>query len=129
MVRMSEAIRCSSIPIEAEISGPATATEARLVLDTGAAATTLAPEVIERIGYTRDSFKKARVHTAVREENGYWIRVAEFTALALRPLTSRSRCSLLGTRTRRIGRNELPPTPQFRDQARRASYPRRADHP
>jgi hypothetical protein len=36
------------IIVEAEISGPATATQTRLVLDTGAAATTLVPEVIVR---------------------------------------------------------------------------------
>jgi clan AA aspartic protease (TIGR02281 family) len=72
------------IIVRAEISGPATTTAARLVLDTGAAATTLVPEVIERIGYTRrDSFKKAKVHTAVGEENGYWIRVAELTVLGV----------------------------------------------
>jgi predicted aspartyl protease len=45
------------IIVEAEIAGPATATEARLVLDTGAAATTLVPEVIERIGYARLDFE------------------------------------------------------------------------
>jgi len=72
------------IIVEAEIVGPATTTEARLVLDTGAAATTLVPEVVERIGYTRyDGFKKAKVHTAIGEEKGYWIRVAEFTVLGV----------------------------------------------
>jgi predicted aspartyl protease len=72
------------IIVDAEISGPVAATEARLVLDTGAAATTLVPEVIVRIGYTqRDSYKKARVHTAVGEEHGYWIHVAEFTVLGV----------------------------------------------
>ena len=72
------------IIVDAEISGPVAATEARLVLDTGAAATTLVPEVIVRIGYTqRDSYKKARVHTAVGEEHGYWIHVAEFTLLGV----------------------------------------------
>jgi predicted aspartyl protease len=72
------------IIVRAEISGPATRTAARLVLDTGAAATMLVPEVIERIGYTRrDSFKKAKLHTAVGEENGYWIRVAELTVLGV----------------------------------------------
>jgi clan AA aspartic protease (TIGR02281 family) len=72
------------IIVDAEISGPVAATEARLVLDTGAAATTLVPEVIARIGYTqRDSYKKARVHTAVGEEHGYWIHVAKFTVLGV----------------------------------------------
>jgi len=72
------------IIVDAKISGPAATTEARLVLDTGAAATTLVPELIQRIGYTqRDSFRKAKVHTAVSEEQGYWIRVAEFTVLGV----------------------------------------------
>ena len=54
------------IIVDAKISGPAAATKARLVLDTGAAATTLVPELIERIGYNqRDSFQRATVHTAV----------------------------------------------------------------
>lgn len=52
------------------------------MLDTGAAATTLTPRVVEKIGYSRrDSFKKARVHTAIGEEHGYWLRVAEFRVL------------------------------------------------
>jgi clan AA aspartic protease (TIGR02281 family) len=72
------------IIVDARISGPASATKARLVVDTGASATTLVPELIERIGYTQqDSFKKAKVHTAVREEQGYWIRVAELTVLGV----------------------------------------------
>jgi clan AA aspartic protease (TIGR02281 family) len=72
------------IVVEAEISGPSTRTEARLVLDTGAAATTLVPDVIERIGYTRrDGYKKAKVHTAVGEEKGHWLRVAEFSVLGV----------------------------------------------
>jgi len=54
------------------------------VLDTGAAATTLTPQVIEKVGYTRrDGFKKAKVHTAIGEEHGYWLRVAEFTVLGV----------------------------------------------
>lgn len=72
------------IIVDAEVVGPATATRARLVLDTGAAATTLVPEVIEEIGYTRrDGFKKAKVHTAVGEEKGYWLRVAELSVLGV----------------------------------------------
>ena len=58
--------------------------EARLVLDTGAAATTLTPRVIEKIGYTqRDGYKKAKVHTAIGEEHGYWLHVAELTVLGV----------------------------------------------
>ena len=73
------------ILVEAEVVGPTgRTTEARLVLDTGAAATTLTPRVIEKIGYTRgDGFKKAKVHTAIGEEHGYWLRVAELTVLGV----------------------------------------------
>ena len=72
------------IIVDTKISGPAAATKARLVLDTGAAATTLVPELIEWIGYTqRDSFKRAKVHTAVGEKKGFWIRVAELTVLGV----------------------------------------------
>jgi predicted aspartyl protease len=39
------------ILVEAEVVGPARWMEARLVLDTGAAATTLTPQVIEKVGY------------------------------------------------------------------------------
>jgi predicted aspartyl protease len=73
------------ILVEAEVVGPTgRTTEARLVLDTGAAATTLTPRVLEKVGYTRrDGFKRAKVHTAIGEEHGYWIRVAEFTVLGV----------------------------------------------
>lgn len=70
------------ILVEAEVVGPARTWGARLVLDTGAAATTLTPQVVEKIGYSRrDGYKKAKVHTAIGEEHGYWLRVAEFTVL------------------------------------------------
>jgi predicted aspartyl protease len=51
--------------VEAEVIGRAgRTTEARLVVDTGAAATTLTPKLVERIGYSRkDGYKDARVHT------------------------------------------------------------------
>ena len=56
----------------------------RLVLDTDAAVTTLVPDVIKTIGYTeRDGYRKAKVHTAVGEERGYWLRVAELTVLGV----------------------------------------------
>src|ERR1041384_1688854 len=70
------------ILVEAEVVGPARTWSARLVLDTGAAATTLTPQVIEKIGYSRrDGYKKARVHTAIGEEHGYSLHVAEFSVL------------------------------------------------
>ena len=72
------------ILVDAEVAGPAGTVDARLVLDTGAAVTTLVPDMIEKIGYTeRNGYKKAKVHTAVGEEKGYWLRVAKFTALGV----------------------------------------------
>jgi predicted aspartyl protease len=72
------------IIVDAEIRGPARTIEARLVLDTGASATTLIPEVIKTIGYTRrDGYKGASVQSAVGEEQGYWLRVAELTVLGV----------------------------------------------
>jgi clan AA aspartic protease (TIGR02281 family) len=68
--------------VEAEVAGPTRSWRARLVLDTGAAATTLTPQVVAKIGYSRrDGYKKAKVHTAIGEEHGYWLRVAELTVL------------------------------------------------
>jgi predicted aspartyl protease len=72
------------IIVEAEITGPHGSTNRRLVFDTGAEATTLTPEVIEEIGYTpRDGHKLSKVHSALGEEEGYWLRVAEFVALGV----------------------------------------------
>jgi clan AA aspartic protease (TIGR02281 family) len=68
--------------VEAEVVGPTRSWPARLVVDTGAAATTLTPQVVAKIGYSRrDGYKKATVHTAIGEEHGYWLRVAELTVL------------------------------------------------
>lgn len=72
------------ILVDAKIVGPTGDRNARLVVDTGAAATTLIPEVIHKVGYTEvDGYKKATVHTAVGEEEGYWLRVAELNVLGV----------------------------------------------
>jgi hypothetical protein len=116
------------IVVEAEVVGPAgRATEARLVLDTGAAATTLTPRVLEKIGYTRrDGFKRAKVHTAIGEEHGYWIRVAEFTVLGVATPNFALTVFPLGHKGhRRAGGHELPPTLQRRDPPSRSADRRR----
>ena len=72
------------IIVEAEITGPQGSTNRRLVFDTGAEATTLTPEVIDEIGYSpRDGHKLSKVHSAIGEEEGYWLHVAEFIALGV----------------------------------------------
>ena len=73
------------ILVDAEVIGRAgRTTNARLVVDTGAAATTLTPKLVERIGYSRkDGYKDAKVHTAIGEERGYWLHVAQLDVLGI----------------------------------------------
>ena len=66
------------------LRGPRSVSVRNLVLDTGAAATTLLPEVIDDLGYSaRDGKKPSRVHSAIGEEHGYSLYVAEFSALGV----------------------------------------------
>ena len=70
--------------VEAELRGPRSTRPARLVFDTGATATTLIPELIEDLGYSaRDGIRPKRMHTALSQEEGYTLRVAEFSALGV----------------------------------------------
>ncbi len=44
--------------------------------------TTMIPELADSIGYSaRDGFKRTRVHTAIGEEEGYVLRVADLSVL------------------------------------------------
>jgi predicted aspartyl protease len=68
--------------VEAIVTGPRGTVSGRFVLDTGAVLTTVIPEIVDSIGYSaRDGFKRARVHTAIGEEEGYVLRVAELAVL------------------------------------------------
>ena len=70
------------IIVSALVTGPRSTTTGRFVLDTGSTVTTMTHELASLIGYSaRDGFKLTRVHTAVGEETGYALRVAELTAL------------------------------------------------
>jgi hypothetical protein len=70
------------IVVTARVTGPRGSTLGHLVLDTGAAMTTLTPEFAVTIGYTaRSGIRSTRVHTAVSSEEGFLLSVAEFTAL------------------------------------------------
>jgi len=72
------------ILVEVKLRGPRSESVTNLVLDTGAAATTLLPEVIDDLGYSaRDGKKLSRVHSAIGEEHGYSLCVAEFSALGV----------------------------------------------
>jgi len=68
----------------ARVVGPAGSVVTHLLLDTGALVTTLTPEVIQRLGYTRrDGYQAASIRTAVGVEHGYSLRVAKFDALGI----------------------------------------------
>ena len=70
------------IVVEGRIAGPRGSSGGRLVLDTGAAMTTITPELAELLGYSaRDGLRRTRVHTAVGSEEGYVLEVAELVAL------------------------------------------------
>jgi hypothetical protein len=113
------------IIVEAEVVGRAgRSTGARLVLDTGAAATTLTPRVIQAVAYSRrDAYKESTVRAAIGEERGYWIHMAEFTALDVttrgfgsrRPKTMRT-----GTSDPRACSTTI--APRLRCSTARASY-------
>lgn len=70
------------IIVETFVTGPRGRLPGRFVLDTGAVATTMTPELADSIGYSpRDAFKRTRVRTAIGHEEGYVLHVAEFTVL------------------------------------------------
>jgi clan AA aspartic protease (TIGR02281 family) len=70
------------IIVEALVTSPRGTVTGRFVLDTGAAATTMTPELADSIGYgPRDGFRRTKVHTAIGAEEGYVLRVAELTVL------------------------------------------------
>ena len=72
------------IIVDAQISGPASATKGRLVLDTGAAATTLVPELIERIVTPNETASRGpRCTPRWARSKGFWTRVAELTVLGV----------------------------------------------
>ncbi len=70
------------IIIHVVVTGPKRRANGRFVLDTGAAVTTMTPQMAAMIGYgARDSHRRTRVQTALGAESGYLVRVAEFAAL------------------------------------------------
>jgi clan AA aspartic protease (TIGR02281 family) len=70
------------IIVEALVTGPHGTLSGQFVLDTGAAATTMTHELADSLGYgPRDGFRRTKVHTAIGAEEGYVLRVFEFTVL------------------------------------------------
>jgi clan AA aspartic protease (TIGR02281 family) len=70
--------------VRGRIAGPLGTATARLVLDTGAAYTTITPEIADHIGYSaRDKTRSTRVRTAVGSEQGYALPVAKLSVLGI----------------------------------------------
>jgi clan AA aspartic protease (TIGR02281 family) len=70
------------IIVEVLVTGPRRTLPGQFVLDTGAAVTTMTHELANSIGYgPRDGFRRTKVHTAIGAEEGYALRLAEFTVL------------------------------------------------
>src|SRR6187455_1503593 len=70
------------IIVQALVTGPRRMSIGRFVLDTGAASTTITPELADLIGYSaRDGIQRARVRTAVGSEEGYILPVAALAVL------------------------------------------------
>jgi predicted aspartyl protease len=70
------------IMVRAVVTGPNGPIRGRFALDTGAAVTTMQPQIARLTGYgPRDAFKRTRVRTAIGAESGYVVHVGAFTAL------------------------------------------------
>ena len=78
------AAKAGLLIVPATLTGPRGAVEGRFVLDTGAAMTTIKPELADEIGYSaRDGQQRTVVRSAVGNEVGYTLRVAKLFALGL----------------------------------------------
>jgi clan AA aspartic protease (TIGR02281 family) len=70
------------IVVEAVATGPTGQANVRLVLDTGAALTTLVPTIAESIGYTSAArVARSVMRTAATVEHGYIVQLAQLSTL------------------------------------------------
>jgi predicted aspartyl protease len=70
------------IVVEARLWGPRTHAELSLVLDTGSAHTLILPEIMDELGFNpRDGAAITGVYSAIGKEQGYLIKVPQFSAL------------------------------------------------
>ncbi|MBC7976768.1 MAG: retropepsin-like domain-containing protein [Myxococcales bacterium] len=73
------------IVIDASLLGPTGRGTVRLVLDTGSTLTTLTPAIAEALGYTStDRVSRSVVRSAVAEEPGYIVRMAQLSTLGFK---------------------------------------------
>lgn len=68
--------------VDAKVFGPRGDQDLRLVVDTGATVTLIAPEILNAVGYSvRDHAGITTIRSAVATERGYLQRVSMFRAL------------------------------------------------
>jgi predicted aspartyl protease len=73
------------IIVSALVEGPLQHIKGWFALDTGAAMTTIRPELARDVGYdARDAVTRTTVRSAIGVERGYAVRVAGFSALHVR---------------------------------------------
>src|ERR1043166_2333460 len=72
------------IVVDAVVIGPSGAANLQLVLNTGAALTTLVPMVAQAIGYSATtSIRPTVTRTAAADEHGYLVRLVELSTLGV----------------------------------------------
>jgi clan AA aspartic protease (TIGR02281 family) len=72
------------IVVIARITGPRRTITAPLILDTGAAYTTITLKLAQTVGYVDlEGFRRTRVRTAIGSEHGYVLATARFAVLGL----------------------------------------------
>jgi len=72
------------IVVIARITGPRRTITTPLILDTGAAYTTITPKIAQTVGYIDlEGLPRTRVRTAVGSERGYVLATARFAVLGL----------------------------------------------
>lgn len=70
------------IIVDAVVVGPSGKADVRLVLDTGAALTTLVPRIAESIGYSSAArVARSVIRSAAAEEHGYIVRLMKLSTL------------------------------------------------
>jgi predicted aspartyl protease len=72
------------IYVAGQVEGPRATAPVRLVIDTAATDTLIAPDIIDLIGYSpRDAERATSVTSAIGKEHGYILRVRTFAALGV----------------------------------------------
>jgi hypothetical protein len=118
------------IVVEAKVWGPLDHADLYLALDTGSAHTVIVPDIMDDLGFNpRDGAVITGVYSAVGKEQGYLIKVPQFSALGFTRTDFpdprlRSRREVRNSRSHRP---QLPAPVQLYGALDRGTDPRRGD--